>query len=452
MKTIFKYMEIVIAGLLLLPLVGCSEDDDEPTSLNTDWENYAVGEWFSDLGEPVKSIKEVSISTYKNDGTWFGSLAHVDAYSSYNITVDGTYRISGKQFIQTATMFGETSTYSYQIISLGKYDWLMYFPETEMTDLAHRIVDTIHMEVGQTDYVQINDPDFYPMEYTSNDEEVVEIAATGTFQTKRAGTAYISVVSSIGTAVVRVVVTDPETHIDNFVRYLGEDKSLVTNAYGNICFNYDFGDGTTYQGYDLIDSNISSIGFSYTDNRVDSIDVWLTGTAEIDKIQSAFEKAYTYLTEFGGVVYYRTMKNLRAVKVMYLEDFNAIRIKFYDPNDPIVDLDNLIRMKASEAFKYLGHVLTDEEKEAGHVYLSITDPSNPIFSSVRIEFDADYDYIHNITLYCKNGISVSDIEYWYEQNYTRIDEDSFGQINPLIMVHLFPADEDYPWDHVMYVK
>ena len=451
MRTIFKYMKVVIAGLLLMPMAGCSDDDD-PVIVNTDWGNYAVGEWFSDLGEPVKGQKEVLISTYNNDGTWFGSMAYVDNLSSYNIPVDGTYQISGKQFIQTTNMLGEASTSSYQIISLGKYDWLMYYPETEMTDLSHRIVDTIHMEVGQSDYVQINDPEFQPMEYTSNDEEVVEIAATGTFQTKRAGTAYISAVSSIGTAVIRVVVTDPETYIDNFVHYLGEDKSVVTKAYGNICFDYDYGDGTSYQGYDLIDSNISSIGFSYTDNRVDSIDVWLTGTAEIDKIQSAFEEAYTYLTEFNGFVYYRTMKNLRVVKVMYIEDYKAIRIKFYDPNDPIVDLDNLIRMKASEAFEYLGHVLTDEEKVAGHVYLSITDPSNPIFSTVRIEFDATSDYINNVTLYCQKGISVSDIEYWYEQNYTRIDEDSFGQLNPLILVHLSPADEDYPWEHVMYTK
>lgn len=445
MKTIFKYIKVVIAGLLLMPLAGCSDDDDP--IVNTDWGNYVVGEWLSDLGEPVKGIKEVHLSTYNNDGTWFGSMAHVDTNSGYIEPLNGTYRISGKQFIQTTNMYGEVSTSSYQLLSIGKYDWLMFYPENQMTDLSHRIIDTIQMEVGQSDYVQINDPDFYPLEYTSSDEEVVEISASGAFQAKRAGTAYLSAVSSIGTAVIRVVVTDPETYIDNFVRYLGEDKSVIMNAYGSLYSDEVFGDGLSYQIYDLIDSNVDDIIFYYANNRVDSIDVWLTETAEIDKILSAFGETYTYLTNYNGVDYFHTTKNMRVVKVMYIE--NYISIQFYDSNDPIVNLDNLIRMKASEAFEYLGHVMTDEEKEKGIVYEIIT---NPIFFAVRIYFDAQSEYITNVELYCKDGISVNDIDYWYEQHYARTKDGGYGQLDPLILVYLFPADEDSKWDRVMYKK
>lgn len=447
MKTIYKHMKVIIAGLLLISLAGCSDDED-PVSVNTDWGYSAVGEWLSDLGEPVKDVKEVYVSTYNNDGTWSGSLAYVDNYTSSIIPVDGTYIITGKKFTQTTNMLGETSTVSYQILSLGKYDWMMFYPESEMTDLSHRIVDTIHMEEGQSDYIQINDPDFHPMGYTSDDEDVVEVSPTGTILAKRAGTAYISVVSSIGTAVIRIVVTDPETYIDNYVHYLGEDKSVVTNAYGTISFSYDYGDGTSVQIYNLIDNNISDASFYYTNNRVDSIDVWLNETAEISKILSAFDEAYKFLTDFNGIKYYRTAKNVRAVKVLYFEDYNAIRIMYYDPEDPFVDLDNLIRMKASEAIEKLGHVLTDEERAEGKFYELVR---NPLFYAVRIEFEPEYDYIHNVTLYCKNDISISDIEYWYEQNYIPTGkEHQFGQLNPLILINLTSSEDGST--HVMYIK
>ena len=448
MKEIYKYMTFVIVGLLLMPMAGCSDDDDSPDG-NNSFDYSIVGEWYTETGKSVNGIKEQGISQYNSDGTWHGSVVYIDALHNQNVSIDGTYRITGKTFIQTMNMFGETSTSTYNIQSLGKYDLMMYFPEGEMIDLSHRIVDTVHMQVGQSDNVQINDPDFMPMEYSSSDEDVVDIAATGTFQTKRAGTAYLSVVSSIGTAVIRVVVTDPETYIDNFVRYLGEERSTVTNAYGNLYYDIDLGNGVINQQYALIDDNINEVTFCYSANRVDSIDLWLNETADIDNILTAFSNHYSYLTDYNGVYYFRTMKNLRVVRIHYVDEYKGIRIKFNDPNDPFIDLDNLVRMTATEAANTLGHVITEEEREDGKFIHVLGKYENAVFSGLSIRFD-EYDEIHQLTLYCKEGTSQSDIEFWYQQNYIYISEGSYGQMTPLMLISL---DEDEDGNtHVIYTK
>ena len=450
MNTLYKYLALVIVGLLLTPMTSCSDDDDV-INTNADSQYSMIGEWYTDIGTPITGVKNQYISEYYNDGTWSGMLSNATISSNYNIPVEGTYKITGKKMVQTTVLLEEQSTATYDIISIGKYDLRLYYPETQIEDFSHRIVDTYHLQVGQTDYIQINDPDFFPKDYISNDDEVVKVSLTGTIQAVRAGSAYISVLTDIGTAVIRVLVTDPETYIDNYVNYLGESYQKATEAYGNLYSDIDDGDGTFRRRFFLIDDLVDIIDFSYetVNNHIQSIALHLRENVNLYQLFTAFSNRYEYLgyEDSDGYYYFRTMKTMRIARVSFNPTTRIVEVFYNDLNDPIAQMDELIRMTASEAAKTIGHVITQEERAEGK-FIEVV--YNPVFRGLSIRFDEN-DEIRQMVLYCKSDVSASELELWYRLNYTYTGEiGKYGQINPLMIINLGDGEEGN--GHVIYTK
>lgn len=450
MGKIYNCIGLCIIVLLMTSLAGCSEDEDIPKA-NTEWERLIVGEWYADLGSSPSGIRNQYIIQYFSDGTFSGILSQAASYDGYSIPITGTYKILNKRLVTDNIMLGEKTTETSDILALNKYDMRLFTPEIQVEDLSHRIVDTYHLIVGGTDVIQINDPDFVALDYTSSDNNIATVDVNGNIKAIRAGTAYISVGSNNGTAVIRVVITNPNTYIDDYVTYLGENISKASNAYGNIYNDIDDEDGTMRRRYFLIDDNIKIIDFSYDckSNQVVDITMNLQNNADVEKIIASFSDYYTFILEEDNIYYFKSIKNLRTVRIFYYASYHVLEFCFNTANDPFAVMDDLIRMSASEAANQLKHSITNKEKTQGRF---VTYVNNIVFYKVRIDFDAETDRINHMTLYCWEDLTISDIEFWYKENYIFTGvENQYGQLNPLLLIQL-TTNEDDGTVHVMYTQ
>ena len=443
MKTIDKILSWSVALLLLVPMASCSDDDDVDSGSDIQYRSI-VGEWYSDFGTEVEGTMDWGISSIYSDGTTDGFLAHVTKDEGYLIPVEGTYKISGKKYSQAITMFGETETSTLDILSIGMYDIRLFNNENQMLDVSHRIVDTYNLQVGETHEMLINDPDFVVMEYRSDNEKVATVSPGGTIEAVRAGTAYVSAVSIKGTAVIRVVVTNPTTIIDDFMAYMFEHVDVATQAYGTLYQDMEYGDdsGNYMRHYFMLDENVEEIGFTFGQSKVvEDIRIVFRNSDMLDEIVMNYVGLYEMRTNQDDMVVFTTKKSNSTVSISidYVTNMVWFMVR---GTDPIQALDDLVYMTATEAAAALGHTITDSERASGHMLIPIA--NNPIFQGFTMYFDPETDMPQNAYLFCKDGITLEDIEPWYQQNYitTGIESLPYARLTPTSTIYvLFNVDE-----------
>lgn len=441
MKTIDKILSWSVALLLLVPIASCSDDDEVDSRTDIQYRSF-VGEWYTDYGMEVEGSMNLSITNIHEDGTTSGFLAYVAKETEYLVPVEGTCRISGKKLIESTTIFGETATTTLDILSIGMYDLRLFNTESQMMDINHRIVDTYNLQVGQTNDILINDPDFVALEYHSDNEKVATVSSNGTVEAVRAGTAYVSAVSIKGTAVIRVVVTNPTTVIDDFLAYMLEPVDVATQAYGPIYGDWQASNdgGITMRHYFMLDENIREMGFYYGESKiVEDIRIVFRNGEMLDQIADKYFGLYNLKTQIDDALFFQTKKNGRFVNIYIDYEVNMVRF-VVKGDDPIQATDDLVHMTASEAAAALGHTITEDERIMGQ--MTITIPDNPIFSGINIKFNTETDMIKTVYLYCKEGITLEDIEPWYQQNYIATGNESlpYAQVNPNIYVFFYVSD------------
>lgn len=433
MKALSRYMAIALSVLAVVSLTACSDNDDIGDSYQ--WDYPVVGEWYQDLGIQTDEIQQVCVSKYNSDGSISGFIATAMAMN-WNYTVaEGTYRVEGKKLYENLLLNGsEKDTYNYDIKSVGKYDLVLYNNITVSDVIYHRIVDTYYLEVGETDVFGVNDPDFIPLEYTSNDDLVATVSPGGTIEAVRAGTAYLSAISSSGTAVIRVVVTNPVTGIDDFLAYMGENISVATKAYGGIYEDIDFQDdsGRTMRHYYLIDNQIQEIGFIYdTSGIVEDISFAIRDPYMVDGFTKTCKTIYKYKTEIEDYLYFQTPQNSRNVIVAINTSKGIIELFYENDDDPIAMLDKLIDMTATEAAAALGYEMTESELARGRFDAF---PDSGAFWKISVTFNKETLEITGLSLYGNDSLTYDEVYNWYAQHYTATGKTTgfqFSEIDPV---------------------
>lgn len=417
MKSLFQYKGLFITSLFILSLISCSDDDDIGRGYS-EYKDAIVGEWYSDVGLN-SSFPERCIIEFGQDDSYsvLYSLAETD-YFDYERGV-GSYTIKGNKMRLNYVMYEMNMVGDYNIISVGKYDQHLFFPSGQAEEKNYRIVQTIHLKLGDTYTISIIDPDFHPEKYFSDDALVAEVNASGVVNALRQGTAYILVSSSIGTAVVRVIV-ESDTFVDNVVKYMGEQISKVTSAYGNNYYEISINTPNhTTQGYFLQDDIMEQVNFIYDKSGiVDTIKVRYRNKSDILAVTSAFQNEYQYVTDFDGILYYTTNKNARKIRILLDESERLVLYYYADSNDPYAliddDLHDLAAKKPSVFFDEIGIVLTEEDISRGFVGLTI---DNKVFPLIFLEFDLEKDIFNGFELHAKEGVTWEEIDSWYGQHY-----------------------------------
>lgn len=430
-----KYLSFVVSALLVLPLAGCSNDDDTGGSAGYS-ATEMVGEWLVEMDVDNNVDKEIVTFTLGSGGAFDIVVRYCSKEEGYKDEFNGTYTVSGNKLKTEYDLYGERFSAEYQIRKIGKYDMMLFLTAMQIEEIDHRIVDTWNLKVGHTDDVFVNDPEFFAEEYTSSDEKVATVSSTGTVTALRQGTAYISATSSVGTAVIRVVVENPNTYIDDFMGYFGESVNVATHAYGNLYGEQILEDNNNLMmhHYYLADDKIQELGFSYNeDGIVEDIRVVIRDDATIKTVLDSFANLYDFIAQSDDKYYFRTTKNARNVIVSFDMTRQFIQYEYENTNDPYAVLDGLAYNTATEIAAKVGHVITDEERQNGK-FVSIL--SSSVYDGITVYFDGNTDVVTNYQLHFNSSVSYEEVYQWYLRHYleTGYENIQFYQWDPLVYI------------------
>lgn len=441
MKALYQYLVLFVTVIMAFVLTGCTNDDDIGVSYS-EYKDAVVGEWYAELGEKDGVQQRITFE-FAQDGAF-------SVLSTYTSGLDfdykkggGSYTVSGNKLHENYVIYGEKGSTDYEIRSVGEYDMHLFLRSNQLEEVDYRIVETIQMKVGETQYVSVSNPNFHPDEYVSDDELIVKVDDTGTVQALRQGTAYILIRSSIGTAVIRVVV-ETDTYIDDFVKYMGEPISVATKAYGNLhgdSYNEDF--NYYLRGYFLQDDKVEQVVFIHnTDGVVEGVTIRLRELSDIENIRHAFYRSYQFLNEKDGVQYYLATKLARKIRINVKESTGIIEYYYGSAKDPFAEADDYAKHLASmtaEEIAAENNVSVDMLKLLQDYFGSVDFDVNDVFPALSVHFNWEIGKIDMMALFPQKEVTFEDLDTWYGQNYISTGYDADSYMYMCLEPHMYVA-------------
>ncbi len=441
MNTNYQTMVKLFAVFAVILLISCNNDENIPQNHSESSEPVA-GEWYMYQGIS-DNLQRRTYFELKRDGSYLVCKAEVTREGAVDYG-SGSYTLNGKSMKLSYKMYETSKTDEYIIRSVGKYDMHLFLPSIQQEEIDYRIIETKYMKVGEIANALISDSEFIPDSYKSDDERVVEVDKGGTFHALRQGTAYILIHSSIGTAVVRVVV-EADTYIENFVKYMGENIRIATNAYGvNTYYEGPFGrDDLNQRWYFLIDDLISELVFLYDqDGIINHIMLQLRYYQDVEQVKKAFYDHYLYEKEVGYLCLYSSEKTARKVQIKIDEETGIIHFYYASDYDPFAEVDNLVKKVAAMTITEFdsNYGITDEDRNQG--FKIIYDVYNEVFTHMIVYFDFAKEKIIEIDLLTQDSVSMDDLDSWYGQHYIMTKEHSYMNDTPRLHVR-FDQNTDF---------
>lgn len=374
-KTIWSILFVLMAQLSLTSCPG-PKDELIPTPVPTPSPTpepeptpTIVGEWFEDSSS--EGVKILSVWKFEEGNQYSDWLGYVAPGISHILETNGTYTTSDNSL--SCEHIDQTSNLNvidhYDIKVIDKYTFTVYSREYSQQEEYHRIVDTYYIQVGDTKKIQI-DNNFIPTSYNSTDSRVA-VVNNDSIQALKRGTTYISVSSSIGTAVIRIVVQDQGNVIDDYMQYLGVSIDDVTKEFGDLHLDIFMEDkGIFAKTFPLIDDFIKDVVFFYgSDGIISSIFAHAREGVDISVLKQSLAKKYPKNYPGDNCQYYETEKNGRKITIIWNDELNDISYNYrLSDNDGKEEEQQSVDLKYYEFDKLLGQPLSTAESYLGHNY------------------------------------------------------------------------------------
>lgn len=376
MKKINYYLLFVVLLFIEICLTNCSTSDskNDPTPTPSPEPEPTpafsiIGEWFSDNSSD--GVRMYDIMKFEENNTyseWFGRII---ANESNILITKGTYAKEENILkCKYANPVDQTNTTdNYEIKLLDKYTLTCYLKEYSQQEECHRIIDTFKMVVGETRKIQIDDSKFIPTSYKSTDTKVA-VVNNGDIQVLKRGTAYISVTSSIGTAVIRVIVEDPDNLIDDYLKYLGISIDDAAKDYDDLFEEIPFRDGFA-RSYYLLDEIIECVSFIFSlDGNITDIYADIRNGIDTSALQQSFAKKYPKNYPGDNCHYYDTEKKGKNATIIWNYDLNFISYQYKSDNGKNEDTEKEKNyyIEFYDFYKLLNTPLNDASSNFGKNY------------------------------------------------------------------------------------
>ena len=323
--TVLRLMPMMLMTFTL----SCCNDDDEAMH-----SGYSlVGEW---LGyDDNQGLNQRFIVRYNSDGTFSSDYWVVEMQLNQHTKNSGTYSFDGSIISETYTTSVNGETYSDNLSVISLTPTTLVVSNNIVTETKHRIVDTFNMQVGDAVNIPNYSFDFIPSSYTSLEPKIATVSSDGNIRAIKRGTTYVRASNGTEAFNVRVVVTDPNNNIDDFLPYLGENISTVTAAMGEWFITETMNAQMDVLQYNLLDDIMENVGFVYKvdTKQVVYFSIDIREEVDMDKICSAFadkyhlesvihNNSYTYTTSKDGRdVEIRVMKKERFIAYFFSDEF-----------------------------------------------------------------------------------------------------------------------------------
>lgn len=422
MNSIFrKGMGLLTAGMAFVLLAACSSDNDSygVPGIGNITRDMIVGEWYEPNGEGSYGVGE-----YKSDGTMISTTIYATKDQWLYTNNNGYWEFSDG--LLTVVTNGDNSGLLNtnikgvtRIIKLTKYEIEDSSIDMDYIEGAYRIVDTYRMNVGESRQVIVNDGDFVPQEYSTVNFHVASVDNEGNIEARHLGTTYILITSSIGTAVIRVVVNDSANDFDDTLQILGLPLKSVTKEYGQIYIERTQDDGITVRRYNLADEKVMQMKvITDTAGYVDRIEQFLSNYITPDEVRASFNRKYKYHSTSDGIDWYTTRWQFRMVAVGYEEEGHKTILYFMDGKNDLEAYDDffnqVMNMNATIGLvaDSMGYTLTTQDY---YFRAFETDASYP-FTKVVVWAD-EQGYVDKVRLYFDDYITFQDVEFFLKRFY-----------------------------------
>ena len=427
MNSIYKKgVCLLMAGLAFILLTACSSDDESyhvPGAENFTRDMF-VGEWFEPAGEG-----NYGIGHYHADGSLTTTSIHATK-SEWDYSVsEGYWEFSDGILTVVSNVKHEgilntTTKGVYQIQKLPKYELWGSSLDMDLTTGGYRIVDTYQMNVGEKRQVIINDSEFRPQEYSSVNHHVASVDDEGTIEARHLGTTFILIKSSIGTAVIRVVVNDSANDFNDALQSLGMPIQTITKEYGQIYLEKTQENGNIIRHYYLPDDKVMNIRFQTdADGYVNIIQQYFSNFITPDEVRASLSRKYDFQRsavdeEEGPYSVYTTTWQCRKVNILYFENPHQILISFENGDNNLAKYDDFFsyilnrNFTLSEVADMMNYTLTDADKSrfwftprAPYPFYRVDVMSNP------------QGYVYRAILYFDDHVTFHDTEYYINRYY-----------------------------------
>ena len=421
MKKHYSWLLAIFA--LATFLLACSSDEESGGGGGTQTMDALVGDWFQEASTDNSQI--LGTSKYNADGTYEAWYANVDPETNYYFTYSGKYTCDEKSITvnYVSPFTNNPLKVQHAIRSQTKYDLVTFDPVNSTVGEQHRIIATYNLSVGQSATFQNEDTEFKAASFTTTAKRIATVDARGNIKAVGRGMAFICAKSSIGTAVVRVIVTDPNNVIDDYLQFMGMPVENTIATYGNSYQKLQLDDGMEGLFFNVIDDMVETVVFAYgADKKVNIIIVTPREEADLTLVSSSFDKKYETLLKQNSQFYYGTEKDGRGITIL----LNPTTIIYVFDADPYSEYDDLVSLSLEQIASRLDYTLTAEDWTNGYFIQSV---DNQVFEFVMVMFDTATHKVLQVSLFCYDNMQMEEVEEWYKEHYfaTDIDAHTYGQ-------------------------
>lgn len=397
------------ACLALISFSSCHDDDDNDKHII---DSSLTGEWFYDRSTASGAHYEtINLSP---GGAFTGQIFKFDKVELKDEYFEGTYSYNGDIHLVYTDFHSPKQIYAvWQVINVNKYKLDVRVKSNSQHFTYHRIVDTYQMEVGDSRMCIINDSEFHAVDYHSCDTRIATIDEDGTIHAIKRGTTYIRAISSLGEAIIKVVVEDPVNVIDDYAQYVGSQISNAIADMGDGYVTSTLYDGSTFVEYFINDDLIRRVTFIYYQKvQVSSVWAYVRSRADISKIITSFDQKY-YKMDIGEegshVYYYEYNEHVMLIEV----NENEKQVTYTLQRNSIELFDGLITADIDNVAKWLGLDMTNAGQGVCNNYIS----NNQYYQYIHIEYDEESRAINLIKLYFNDDANIKEVIYWFENHY-----------------------------------
>ena len=396
-----------------------------------------VGSWLEDNSDPVMGKILMSESVYKEDGTFWANVKIISAAEGLNLNMinEGTYTYENGKLTESyfSSLTGGKINDVYKVLLLDKYTLKTEYASS--VAVLNKIVETHNVEVGADVVFAYSDADFNPVSFATSDERVATVDESGKIKAVKRGVAYITAYASVGNAVAKIVVEDPDNYVDDFIEDVSAPIESVIAKYGPNYLELNNGTSTLYEYY-FADDLMSRAFFEVMNGAVNNIDIEISPNADFNKIYEMFGNKYeqTYEEETFKIYSYSTDEI--SVSILVSEETRSV---FYQWNKKSYEtFDEVFYMSIDEAAATLGLEVSEEDDEKG-VKRIYSNGNDEYIEHVSIYYDATTRKIAGMMIIINPGFTEEEVEGWYKDKYypTGMSDIDFCNSEAVIQASLF---------------
>ncbi len=439
MKILKKLWLLPVALMVAGTFGACCDYEEESSNVIVEPEEKisVVGRWLEDVSDPSVGKVMMGETLLNEDGSFYSRTLIVSAAEKLNLNLafEGTYELENGNFTQrySSPITGGNIVDKSKVLLLDKYTFKTEYNSNIV--VLHRIVETYNVEVGAEVNFAYSDVDFTPSSFTSTDERVATVDENGKIKALKRGTAYIKAYASVGTAVAKIVVTDSDNYIDDFIEDVSAPIESVIAKYGPNYLELNNGTSTMYEYY-FADDLMSGAFFEVMNGAVNIINIEISPNADFNKIYEMFGNKYeqTYEEETFKIYSYSTDEI--NVSIVVSEEERSV---FYQWNKKSYEtFDEVFYMSIDEAAATLGLEVSEEDDEKG-VKRIYSNGNDEYIEYVSIYYDAATRKIAGMMIVINPGFTEEEVEGWYKDKYypTGMSDIDFCNSEAVIQASLF---------------